>query len=58
MTKISDKPSSTSSAEKVNELTDLQIKYQSASASSDDKVLIIAESQLKQPEVNDIQKFR
>jgi hypothetical protein len=52
--KLSAKPSS--SEEKVNELTGMEIKYQPASASSNDKVLILAELQLKQSEVNDAQK--
>ena len=37
-------------------MTGNEIKYQPASASSNDKALIIAELQLKQSEVNDAQK--
>ena len=44
------------SEQKVNELTGNEFKYQSASASSNDKVLAIAEFQLKQSEVNNVQK--
>jgi hypothetical protein len=44
------------SENKVNELTSMEFKYQSASASSSDRVLILSEFQLKQSEVNDVQK--
>ena len=44
------------SEKKVNELTGNEFKYQPASASSSDKVSIITEFQLKQSEVNNVQK--
>jgi hypothetical protein len=52
--KLSAKPSG--SEEKVNELTGMEFKYQPVSALSNYKVLILAEFQLKQSEVNDAQK--
>ncbi len=42
--------------EKVNELTSMEFKYQASSASSTNKILMLAEFQLKQNEVNNIQK--
>jgi hypothetical protein len=52
--KLSAKPGE--SQQKANELTGMEFKYQPTSASSNDKVLILAELQLKQSEVNDVQK--
>ncbi len=44
------------SNEKINELTSMEYKYQPSSASSTNKVLMLAEFQLKQTEVNNVQK--
>ncbi len=49
-------PKDSDSSKKVNELTGNEIKYQPVSASSNERVLMLAELQLKQSEVNDEQK--